>query len=277
MRCRKLAILVAALAAWGSTSPGTASAQILEKVAESVEDETERQVQNEVEAQIAGLFRCVWNDLECIRGAEEDGEEVALTDEDGEVLLDEEGRPVSDPEEAETLMSQEASGTAVGTVEMVADGRSWTFDVREGPMDEGFTTGYSEQPRAGAMVMGAALQGWHRDSDARIEVSVGVWSETMEHMCDPFANQVRFSPAGERAGQKRLRPAGDPSETCPPPPDGGRGGLAVHINLTEATLDAEAGTLHVVGTFTGPLGRGDDALQVTEGRFEATLRPYGEL
>lgn len=178
------------------------------------------------------------------------------------------------PEEAEASNAEE---DVVGTIEMVADGEPWTFEVREGPVRGGFSTGYSEQPRAGRMVLGAGLHGWHRDSDAQIRVSVGVLSETMEHMCDPFANQVRFSPADERASGGRLRPDGNPSETCPPEPDVMNSGLATRINLTEATFDEEAGTLHVVGTFAGPLGRGDDAVQVTEGRFEATLRPYDEL
>lgn len=178
------------------------------------------------------------------------------------------------PDEAE---ASTAEGNVVGTIEMVADGETWTFEVREGPVQGGFSTGYSEQPRAGRMVLGAGLHGWHLDSDAQVRVSVGVWRETMEHMCDPFANQVRFSPADERASGGRLRPDGTPSETCPPDPDVMNSGLALHINLDEAAFDAEAATLHVVGTFAGPLGRGDDIMQVTEGRFEATLRSYDEL
>jgi hypothetical protein len=178
------------------------------------------------------------------------------------------------PDEAEVSNGEE---NVVGTIEMVADGETWTFEVREGPVRGGFSTGYREQPRAGRMVLGAGLHGWHRDSDAQIRVSVGVLRETMEHMCDPFANQVRFSPADERATGLRLREGDEPSETCPPRPDVMNSGLATHINLTEATFDEEAGTLHVVGTFAGPLGRGDDAMQITEGRFEATLRSYDEL
>lgn len=183
----------------------------------------------------------------------------------------------SGEQEAEAIVADRQEATAVGTIEMVVDGETWTFDVREGPVRGGFSTGWSQQPRAGRMVVGAGLHGWHRDSDAQIRVSVGIWRETMEHMCDAFANQVRFSPADERSSGGRLRPDGAPSETCPPEPDVMNSGLATHINLTEATFDEEAGTLHVAGTFSGPLGRGEDAMQVTEGRFEATLRSYDEL
>lgn len=165
---------------------------------------------------------------------------------------------------------------AVGTIEMVADGRTWTFDVREGPVDEGFATGYSAQRRGESMALGASLMGWHRDSDAKITVGVGVWPATGQHMCDPFANQVRFTPAGDGARTRRLRPGESPSETCPPSEATGRG-LSLHLNLEEATADEETRTLHVVGTFAGPLGRGDEAIQVTEGRFEATLHPFDEL
>lgn len=276
MRTRR-PLTLAFLALIAATAwPVHAEAQFPDKIKEAVESEAERQVLDKAQREIANLFRCVWNDLDCIRGAEEDGEELALTDEEGNVLRDEEGRPVSDPAEARTMLSAR-QGTVVGTIEMMVDGEVRVFDVRQGPPDEGFQTGYNEAVRMEATVLGATLHGWDRESGARMNLSVGVWGESLEHMCDPFANQVHFSTSDPRGFGKKLRPDGNPSETCPPPPDGGMGGLTTHLNLTEATLDEATGALHVVGTFAGPLGRGEDAMQVSRGRFEATLLPFGQL
>lgn len=269
--------LVLAATCWVLAPPGQAEAQFPDVVKDAVEDEAERQVADKARREVANLFRCVWNDLECIRGAEEEDEELALTDEEGNLLTDEEGRPISDPAEARAIMSAPGAGTVVGTIEMIVDGEMRVFDVRQGPADRGFATGYSEQPRGESLVLGGGLQGWDRESDAKIRISVGVWRETLEHMCDPFANQVEFSSADPRAFGKRLRPDGHPSETCPPPPGGGMGGLPIQLNLTDATLDEATGALHVTGTFAGPLGRGNDVLEISEGRFEATLLPFDEL
>ena len=168
------------------------------------------------------------------------------------------------------LEGQEAHDRPVGIVEMVVDGREKVFEVREGPIREGFVTGYGVQPRGEELFVSTSLHGWDRATDEEIVVSVAFWKESLEHMCDPFANRVRYR--GDD-----LRPGSEPSETCPPPEDGGRGGLRLHINLTEASMDEEEGTVHVAGTFAGPLGRGDEAPRVTEGRFEAILRPMEEL
>ena len=173
--------------------------------------------------------------------------------------------------------AQDTSAPAdVGTIEMVVDGETWTFEVVEGPVTEGFATGYSAQPRGEAMALGASLYGRHGGSATTINLTVGVWQATMEHMCDPFANQVRVSSDDDAGLSGRLRPGNTQSKTCPPPDDG-PGGLALDISLTEANLDDETGLLTVRGTFAGPIGRGDDAPLVEEGRFEATLRPFEEL
>lgn len=137
---------------------------------------------------------------------------------------------------------------------MVADGQRWVYDVVEGPIGEGFATGYNRQPRGEAVALGAQLHGRHRDSEATLQLGIGVWREKGNHMCDPFANMVGFSPA-DRASRMKLRPGDIASETCPSPEEG-VGGLSVDLNLTEAAFDEETGSLHVTGTFSGPLGRG---------------------
>lgn len=158
----------------------------------------------------------------------------------------------------------------VGTIEMTVRGETTVFEVREGPVSEGFSTGYSVQPRGESLVVGTSMHGWAQDSEEEIVVSVAFWKRSLEHMCDPFANQVRYE-------GRRLRPGDEASSTCPPPEDGGGGGLSVNINLTGASVDEANGTVYVSGTFAGPLGRGDVALPVSEGRFEATLRSFEDL
>lgn len=273
MRTRTFLTFVA-LAAIGTSAWTVPAEAQLPDLKEALEDRAERELDRKAEEGVESLFRCVWNDLECIRRAEQDGEAVALTDEEGNVLTDEEGRPISDPAEAEATISGQQTGAVVGKIEMVLDGEPRVFEVQEGPVDEGFATGYNVAPRGEAMAMGAALNGLDPATGDQIEITVGVWQETLEHMCDPFANQIRYSPADEDASGGRLRPDGNPSETCPPSPDVMGSGLTVHINLVDATFDAEAEELRVVGTFAGPLGRGDDAIQVSDGRFEAALHPF---
>jgi hypothetical protein len=174
------------------------------------------------------------------------------------------------------LAAQEPAGgepPTVGVVEMKVAGERWVFDVVQGPPDQGFGTGATVTPRGEAVAVGVSLDGRHRGSDARVALSVGFWRDSGEHMCDPFANQLRFSSGDPRASGKRLRPGDRPSETCTPPPDGGPGGLSIHLNLAGASWDPETGVVRVAGSFSGPLGRGEEALRITEGRFEATVEP----
>lgn len=279
MRARTLTILLCLPLVWTMGRPAAADAQIpdpVKKIKEVAEEESERQIERKVREGVEDLFRCVWNDLECIRGAEERGEGVALTDEEGNVLTDEEGVPISDPARAEAILSERNAGAIVGRIEMLVDGVVHTFQVREGPVDEGYSTGYRRSVRGESWVLGAGLGGRDPETGDEMLVTVGIWEEGLRHMCDPFANQIRYSPAGE-SRSKGLRPGDTASETCPPDPDVADGGLSVNVNVTGARLDADTGSLHVKGTFSGPLGRGDGALHVSMGRFEATLRPYDEL
>jgi hypothetical protein len=167
--------------------------------------------------------------------------------------------------QAGTSGGQEA-GSPVGTIEMVVDGATRTFEVREGPITEGFSTGFREMMRGEAMVRGASLQGFEEGSDAQVVVRISVAGDPPTHHCDPMANGVELSPAQERASRMRLRPGGTNSSSCPDSP--------VDVTLTQATFDEDTGALQLVGTFSGPLGRGDAALQVSEGHFEATVHSF---
>lgn len=111
MRTRATAILTTLLAGLlvsGALEP--AHAQFFDKLKDAAEDAAERELTDKVREGIEGFFQCVWDDLECIRGARERGEDVALTDEDGNVITDSDGDPVSDPEAAEAVMQRPGEG-----------------------------------------------------------------------------------------------------------------------------------------------------------------------
>lgn len=75
-----------------------ADGQILKRLKKVVGNAAESEAMNQVDRMVRGKVRCVFDDLACIRGAEASGKGAVLTTDDGEILLDDEGRPVSDPE-----------------------------------------------------------------------------------------------------------------------------------------------------------------------------------
>lgn len=163
--------------------------------------------------------------------------------------------------------SQEA-GTVVGSIQLSTADGSRMFQVLEGSPREGFATGFNEQPMGEAMALTVSLDGREEGGGAELLIQTGVFQASMAQVCDPMTNNVELHP-GEAGARLRLRPGGSPPATCPE--------NTVDVEVTEATFDRDAGTLHLVGTFSGPLGQGDDALQVSEGRFEATVHSFREL
>lgn len=251
--------LVLALAA-----PPSADAQLLDRL----KDRAERALAD----RIADMVQCAFDDLECIRGAEDDGEEVALTDREGNVLTDEEGEPVSDPEEARAMMGvEQVAGAAVGTIEIDTPSGTRTFTVVEGPPTEGYSTGYRRTPIGERWALSFSVTGEEDGTGASLLIQTGVYQESMEQVCDPFSNNVELHGTDDGG---RLRPGGTASENC---------GNSVDIDVTEASWDEAAGTLHVAGDFSGPIAgssadvESGDALMVTEGRFEATLHSFESL
>ena len=90
--------------------PAPASGQLWKRVRDRAKRAAENETLNQVEDLVRGKVRCVFTDEECIRRAQEDGEEVVLTDSNGEFVLDDEGMPVSDPEEAADILGEEPPG-----------------------------------------------------------------------------------------------------------------------------------------------------------------------
>lgn len=76
--------------------PAPAQAQVWDKVKEAAGDAVEDETANQVERLMREGVRCAFDNLECIRRAEDDGETVVLTDDDGTVLTDDDGVPLTD-------------------------------------------------------------------------------------------------------------------------------------------------------------------------------------
>lgn len=93
-------------------SPASAHGQFLDKLKDRAEEAAEQETLNQVDRMVRDKVQCVFNDLACMQGAEESGEEYVLTDPDGELLVDEEGMPVSDPDRAEEMMGSGDGGAA---------------------------------------------------------------------------------------------------------------------------------------------------------------------
>ncbi|MFW6089318.1 MAG: OmpA family protein [Gemmatimonadota bacterium] len=100
-----LTLFVVSLAA-----PEPAQGQFLDKLKDRAEEAAEQETLNQVDLLVRDKVQCVFNDFACMENARESGEEYVLTDPDGGVLVDDEGQPVSDPEQANGMMGGEAGG-----------------------------------------------------------------------------------------------------------------------------------------------------------------------
>jgi len=112
-----LAFLFAA--ALSVSLPSTADAQFLDKVKDRAEQAAKDETLNEVDKFVRDQVRCVFDDLECIQDAKDSGEDVALTDPDGQPVVDDEGNTVSDPDQAAEILGEtppSASGTRPGAM-----------------------------------------------------------------------------------------------------------------------------------------------------------------
>lgn len=92
--------------------PSFAHAQLFDKIKDTAKGTAESEVLNRVDLAVRSGIACVFSDLECIRSGQADGEDVFLTDEEGEYVLDEEGNPVSDPDQAAGILGQTPPGTS---------------------------------------------------------------------------------------------------------------------------------------------------------------------
>lgn len=103
---RRLVAMALYLVAASLVVPSTADAQFLKKLKEAATDAAEDEAVNQVDRMVRSGVACVFNDIECIQKALDSGEDVYLTDADGEPVVDEEGHTVADPQEAAELLGE---------------------------------------------------------------------------------------------------------------------------------------------------------------------------
>ena len=94
--------------------PAPAGAQLWKKVKKTVRGAAETESLSQLDRMVRGKVRCVFDDLKCIERAKAGGEEVVLTNDEGDVLVDDAGAPVSDPKAAEGMMASAGDASRPG-------------------------------------------------------------------------------------------------------------------------------------------------------------------
>jgi len=89
------------------STPRPADAQVLKRLQDTATQAAEDETMNQVDRMVREGVACAFNDLECIRSAEDDGQTVVLMDEDGKPIVDDDGNLVSDPDVAAEMMGEE--------------------------------------------------------------------------------------------------------------------------------------------------------------------------
>ena len=104
-RVPRLLLMAACLALGSSISIPDAGAQVFDRLKKTVKKAAEDETMRNVDRLVRGKVRCVFDDLECIRKAEESGKGAVLTDDRGEILVDQNGEPVTNPNDAKQIAS----------------------------------------------------------------------------------------------------------------------------------------------------------------------------
>ncbi|MCK5482544.1 MAG: OmpA family protein [Gemmatimonadetes bacterium] len=93
-------------------TPRPVDAQVLKRLQKTATQAAEDETMNQVDRMVREGVACAFNDLECIRSAEDDGQTVVLMDADGKPIVDDDGNLVSDPEVAAEMMGEEPAADA---------------------------------------------------------------------------------------------------------------------------------------------------------------------
>ena len=78
---------------------GQAEAQWKKILTDSAENAAKRETSRQVNKVVTGAIRCAVGEIECLEKAEEAGEPVVFTDENGEIIYDKNGDPVTDADD----------------------------------------------------------------------------------------------------------------------------------------------------------------------------------
>lgn len=93
-------VLPVAGIALGSILPQPADGQILRRIRDAATNAAEREVTRQVETRVTNIVQCAFDDLACIERAEQEGRPVAYVDDQGQVIVGDDGAPVTDRDEA---------------------------------------------------------------------------------------------------------------------------------------------------------------------------------
>jgi OmpA-OmpF porin, OOP family len=100
-----------------------ADAQIGRRIGRALGRTAEQEVTRQLEDIVRDKVRCVFDDLECIERAEASGKGAVLTDDNGKILVDGDGNPVTDPEKGKA---------AAGTMPKPGEGAWANYDFVPG-------------------------------------------------------------------------------------------------------------------------------------------------
>jgi outer membrane protein OmpA-like peptidoglycan-associated protein len=87
-------------------APPPLEAQLIKRIKKTVAKAAEQESLNQIDRMVRGKVRCVFDDFECIRKGEKSSEGVVLTNDDGQILVDKNGNPVSDPRKGSEIAQE---------------------------------------------------------------------------------------------------------------------------------------------------------------------------
>jgi outer membrane protein OmpA-like peptidoglycan-associated protein len=100
MRHRGLLVIVALLTGAAMTFPTRTDAQILKRLKKAAKEAVANEAESQVDRMIRGAIRCLVDDPVCFEEAKASGKDVVFVDDDGKVISDDEGAPITDRAEA---------------------------------------------------------------------------------------------------------------------------------------------------------------------------------
>lgn len=122
--CNIAGICVALIAP--ALTPSAMEGQTLKRLKRAVTRSAESATASELDKLVRGKVRCVFDDLDCIRKAEKSGKGAVLTTDEGEILVDEGGNPVTDSKAAGQMAAKDKAVARPG------DGAWANYDFQPG-------------------------------------------------------------------------------------------------------------------------------------------------
>jgi len=89
--------IVGVFAIVATASVGPAEARGPNWLQNAAEEAAKRETARQVNRMVAGAIRCAVGEVDCVMRARDDGRDVVMVDDSGEVIRDDEGNPVTDP------------------------------------------------------------------------------------------------------------------------------------------------------------------------------------